>query len=117
MSNQATRLAEVLKAMDAVEFIVRQHADRAQSIFWSAGRDAILALVQPAVSEEAASEFVVILTYGDGEEMCAASASGSRTRALAEAMSYARQYVEEGPVEVFEVVRTSVAKLKRISHE
>lgn len=28
-------------------------------------------------------------------------------------MNYARQYVDEGPVEVFKVVRTSVAKLAR----
>lgn len=40
-----------------------------------------------------------------------AGSSGPRDRALAEAMRYASQYVEEGPVTVYEVHRTFVAAM------
>ena len=42
-----------------------------------------------------------------GDEMVA-SASGSRDDALREAMHYAAQYAQDGPVRVFEVTRTIV---------
>ena len=42
-----------------------------------------------------------------GDEMVA-SASGPREDALREAMHYAAQYAEDGPVRVFEVTRTLV---------
>ena len=42
-----------------------------------------------------------------GDEMCASS-SGRREDALREAMHYATQYGQDGPVRVFEVTRTLV---------
>ena len=45
-----------------------------------------------------------------GDEMVA-SASGPREDALREAMHYAAQYAEDGPVRVFEVTRTLVPNL------
>lgn len=60
--------------------------------------------------EGSEAEFDVIVTIGD-DSMHVAGASGPRESALAEAMNYARQYVEEGDVEVFEVTRTKVAAL------
>ena len=42
-----------------------------------------------------------------GDQMCA-SASGPRDEALREAMHYAAQYEQDGPVRVFEVTRTLV---------
>lgn len=46
-----------------------------------------------------------------GDEMVA-SASGPREDALREAMHYAAQYAEDGPVRVFEVTRTLVPNAK-----
>ena len=45
-----------------------------------------------------------------GDEMVA-SASGPRAMALAEAMHYAGQYEQDGPVSVFEVTRSFVAEV------
>ena len=42
-----------------------------------------------------------------GDEMVA-SASGPRDEAMREAMHYAAQYAQDGPVRVFEVTRTLV---------
>lgn len=42
-----------------------------------------------------------------GDEMCA-SASGPRDEALREAIRYAAQYEQDGPVRVFEVMRTFI---------
>jgi hypothetical protein len=111
VSNQATRLAEEIKRLvssyGAACFYHEDTADGAKQI--AGAIDALLALAQPAVSEEV--EYEVVLTQGEDDLLPVAGASGPN--ALAEAMNYARQYVDEGPVEVFEVVRTSVAKLAR----
>jgi hypothetical protein len=42
------------------------------------------------------------------DEFIVASASGTREEALREAMNYAVQYEQDGPVRVFEVTRTLV---------
>lgn len=53
--------------------------------------------------------FEVLLTMADGESvMNAAETSGPRDVALAEALNYARQYEDEGPVQVYEVTRRPV---------
>jgi hypothetical protein len=50
-----------------------------------------------------------------GDEMCA-SASGPESQALADAMHYASQYRQDGPVRVFRVVRTLVASMPARGH-
>lgn len=45
------------------------------------------------------------------DDMCVAGTSGLRERALGEAMHYAHQYVEDGPVIVQEITRTEVCRL------
>lgn len=62
----------------------------------------------PSVEGEE-SEFVVQLTTaGTDDEVCAASTFGPRETALAEALNYARQYEEEGVVQVYEITRTPI---------
>lgn len=51
--------------------------------------------------------FPVEFEVWQGDEMCA-SASGPRNEALREAMHYAAQYAQDGPVRVFEVTRKLV---------
>ena len=62
-----------------------------------------------AVKIEAAQErfFPFEFEVWQGDEMVA-SASGPRDQALREAMHYAAQYEQDGPVRVFEVTRTLV---------
>lgn len=55
-----------------------------------------------------ASEFEV----WQGDEMVA-STYGPRDAAEHEAMLYAAQYAQDGPVRVFEIARTLVAEVKR----
>ena len=48
------------------------------------------------------------------DEFIVASASGTREEALREAMNYATQYEQDGPVRVFEVTRTLVTPNKEV---
>ena len=40
-----------------------------------------------------------------------AGTSGPREQALREAMNYAMQYTQDGPIEVYEVTRTLIAQI------
>lgn len=64
---------------------------------------------KPAEWNVETDDFEVHMTMADGEDvMIAAKTSGPRDAALAEALNYARQYEDEGPVQVFEVRRTPI---------
>lgn len=55
------------------------------------------------------AEFEIVV--GEEEDYCAGT-SGSRERALKEAMMYANQYLGEGDVRIYEVRRTLVIELR-----
>lgn len=92
-------------------------------VAWAAAIDheraRVLALIAatPSAASEAQSgedetidaEFELHATMPSGEETyIAASASGRRVDALREIANYAVQYDDEGPLEVYEIVRTRI---------
>lgn len=92
--------------------------DEIRSAQIRAGEDAVirnlerLGLVPPAPEPERFFPFEFEVWQGD--EMVASS-SGLRDDALREAMHYAAQYEQDGPVRVFEVTRTLVGPNSVIS--
>ena len=77
---------------------------------YEAAQDAFLAKIDAAEGEE--SEFQVI--SGADEDACIeAATSGPRDVALREAMRYAHQYAEDGPVKVVELVTVAMLPAAR----
>ena len=78
--------------------------------------DAKLRALNVARAEQVSGDryFAVEFEVWQEDEMCA-SASGTREDALREAMHYATQYGQGGPVRVFEVTRTLVTPNARLS--
>jgi hypothetical protein len=76
------------------------------------GRHAVAEQVSEQDKQDADRYFSFEFEVWQYDLMCA-GASGTREQALAEAMRYAAQYQEDGPVRVFEVIRKLVADIPK----
>lgn len=108
------RLTELGKAADAAAMVIAtiEAEDTTEEEKLQSVMDAIQTWAPDAMLAQTERFFPFEFEVWQGDEMVS-SASGPRETALREAMHYAAQYGQDGPVRVFEVTRTVVTPNER----